>query len=652
MKEKDIKTLFAKASYTEEDNVNTEEIKSDVLKKLSKTAAIAPTLNEEGVKPVFVAQKARKFPVGKTVAAAATAACLSVVSISTGFFGLAGAEQIALSSDTDVAEEAFSANENEEEITDFKNGAVTLKDGTKVSMSVNSSDSTKIKLILAEKNKKVYFLGDEQAVDITDEIRTDDPIIIPYENEGSDKTHYIIIGGDVATGDYGYVEIFKNSENKLYTHEVTNNYTGDPSLSLRLTETEWFKNAIEQLSDELEIDPEKPYSFGGSGWDTDFRDSKNWIKEITSADSNKEDTFRFVLLDGSTVMNIGGKEETTVNGGTGNLLLSEENGRLYFVKNAGEINIFDKGAAIKEDITDKISYDDFYIYSYENSDNKEYSTQYVIVGGSIEDYDYGYVELYMANGKWNSYDRFGINPPAMPRYLGEIRNTPGDRWFINAVLELEKNYGEQIFGNYYGGSGKGADFKYVWTNDVNENDLVPKIPDDPKTDTYSGKWLGEKSKFKNDNFTLMDGTSLTVTEGDIISIESRESPDASKLLSEKDGRLYYLGDDEPKDITDLISMDTPFIVTYENEGSGLTHYIAVGGDVASGKYGYAEMFMLYERKYYYSSCNYSAEPMAHDPHLYYAEWFRKAVKEMGGEYADSYLSNGLMVSCDFTKVEF
>ena len=61
---------------------------------------------------------------------------------------------------------------------------------------------------------------------------------------------------------------------------------------------------------------------------------------------------------------------------------------------------------------------------------------------------------------------------------------------------------------------------------------------------------------------------------------------------EQDDRVYFAGNGEWIDVTDLISLDTPFTYTY-NQG-GIVHYIAIGGvydpDPEKWNVGYAEWY--------------------------------------------------------------
>lgn len=111
-------------------------------------------------------------------------------------------------------------------------------------------------------------------------------------------------------------------------------------------------------------------------------------------------------------------------------------------------------------------------------------------------------------------------------------------------------------------------------------------------------FLGEKYPLKNTVFTLLDGAVMTITYGEngTISCSGRDANN-NYILSEDNGRVFCWNGKEKKDITDLFSTDKPYIDSYENEESGLTHYIAVVGDAASGEYAYAEIFAVRERKW-------------------------------------------------------
>ena len=106
------------------------------------------------------------------------------------------------------------------------------------------------------------------------------------------------------------------------------------------------------------------------------------------------------------------------------------------------------------------------------------------------------------------------------------------------------------------------------------------------------EYMGNRLSVKNSNFTFLDGLEIRITDETV-----GTSDDTSKrnwLLSEEEGRVYFWNGKEKKDVTDLITIESPYVETYVNEGSGLTHYIIIGGDVGAGKYGYAEGFATYD----------------------------------------------------------
>lgn len=62
---------------------------------------------------------------------------------------------------------------------------------------------------------------------------------------------------------------------------------------------------------------------------------------------------------------------------------------------------------------------------------------------------------------------------------------------------------------------------------------------------------------------------------------------------EQNNRVYFAGNGEWIDVTDLISLDTPFTYTYTDQG-GIIHYICIGGvydpDPEKWNVGYAEWY--------------------------------------------------------------
>ena len=119
------------------------------------------------------------------------------------------------------------------------------------------------------------------------------------------------------------------------------------------------------------------------------------------------------------------------------------------------------------------------------------------------------------------------------------------------------------------------------------------IPTPPEVPYESWEdYAGNKLPLKNSSFAFLDGLGITIAD-DATTITDDETK-RNWLLSEKDGRVYFWNGKEKKDVTELITVEAPYIESYVNEGSGLTHYLILGGDVAAGKYGYAEGFATHD----------------------------------------------------------
>lgn len=75
---------------------------------------------------------------------------------------------------------------------------------------------------------------------------------------------------------------------------------------------------------------------------------------------------------------------------------------------------------------------------------------------------------------------------------------------------------------------------------------------------------------------------------DVTTIELKDEPGIPLLLEE--GRLYFTGDGEKKDITDLISETEPYFIDVVDE-VGNTHKFIVGGRPEEESYGYDEIII-------------------------------------------------------------
>lgn len=94
-----------------------------------------------------------------------------------------------------------------------------------------------------------------------------------------------------------------------------------------------------------------------------------------------------------------------------------------------------------------------------------------------------------------------------------------------------------------------------------------------------GKFYDESMYDQHGNMIIgHGGNNLTVTP---------------EWYTERDYRVYFTGNGEYIDVTDLIDLDTPFTYTYTDSG-GIIHYICIGGvydpDPDKSNVGYAEWY--------------------------------------------------------------
>lgn len=89
--------------------------------------------------------------------------------------------------------------------------------------------------------------------------------------------------------------------------------------------------------------------------------------------------------------------------------------------------------------------------------------------------------------------------------------------------------------------------------------------------------------------TLLDGTVVKLINGESYFIGG----DNSRMpISKEWDRLYFIGDGNKRDITDQMSADEYFCVSYVHPQTGLTHYLIAGGDLKAKYFGYIELFWL------------------------------------------------------------
>lgn len=287
MREKDIKKIFdtcyGSGEKTGKANVDSERVKTAVMEKIGMSAAerfYADDEGEEVVKPVFVAAPNKKRSgAAVKIAAVGAAACIGVGVLCTGMFGKGGIHsdlpQNNAENNKNVPEETVIAtdvsdgqNVNSGVPGEDKSMELVFLDGVHFMYDVDASDppygfsatdSEKIIRFLYEKDDRLYVAitkdGQEITEDITDKISSDDFYLFAYNNPDNtaDQTHYVIIGGDVSTGNYGYVEIYKikNSTN-FWGWEA--NFSGSASNFPAFYDSEnsgkkWIANGVKEIAE-------------------------------------------------------------------------------------------------------------------------------------------------------------------------------------------------------------------------------------------------------------------------------------------------------------------------------------------------------------------------------------------------------------------
>lgn len=169
-------------------------------------------------------------------------------------------------------------------------------------------------------------------------------------------------------------------------------------------------------------------------------------------------------------------------------------------------------------------------------------------------------------------------------------------------------------------------------------------------------------------FRLLDGSLIQYSNEKGVSHHGNENP--NYLLSYKDCRLYYTGNGQNKDITDLISNGNYFQDYYINSVTGFKHYIIVSGDLDKKDFGYIDLFKINEEDdegdkcilwsfdgtYNFDSDKYIGKKVDDDEDIYHSDWWdniQKVIYEKLSEnHADDeyVILNGAGGCTDLSKV--
>ena len=288
MRDKDIKNIINKASVNEEYSVSSEDIRNALMERIGKRCNEQSAGEGNVVSPIIVtAHKKNSFV---KIAAGVTAASLGIVIIGAvayhnGFdldrlttFDPTNISEIS-TSPTASGDNSVSSNTGKKETLTFeeiqipvegtydhsanKNPGdfeITLLDGTVVKYHNNDTDFTDSidsDLPIIKECDKLYFVGDGNKRDITDQMSADEYFCVSYAHPKTGLKHYLIAGGDLKAKFFGYIELFwLPGDTRAYTvyrffTEGMNDY-GDGSYDpLNAPNKDWLDNTLKKISDTL-----------------------------------------------------------------------------------------------------------------------------------------------------------------------------------------------------------------------------------------------------------------------------------------------------------------------------------------------------------------------------------------------------------------
>lgn len=550
MKDNEIKRLINQCSEgMEESEIGAEEIRREVMAKINGNVSASEFGGEEEfVQPEPVRMKPRR---SIAFTAAAAAVCVGVGAGGIALAGnidfdalsglLEGGEQLSEPSDSDTAQ----TEENFEKRTGVL--TVTLIDGTVCTYDFDNgseTDSHPGNQVLEVKDGVLWFTGNGENINVPATVGGDDYYIYKYINKDTGKEHQVIISNTINPMYCGYMELYSLEEDAdghlIYRGQGENSYivsfpvlpSDSGSDGLGVVEQYWLKSALDDLGllrENDEAHGDFVYKCGSGVPVLPYDGLTMDLVDNTRFIWSEEEQCWQKKWDGMNVH----KDYNQV-------FREEEDGSIHYI-------------AFMEDtdITDKINSDTPYIRFYlPLSGNCE--RHYVIVGGTSAGGDLGYAEIFCKNGKW-----YGTSYNACVN--GEFR-----QWFDTALDWAGID-------DFYGNCTMNRDRKEILDCDG----LVD----------FSAEELNNLS------FTMLDGT---VYSWDPYCQDGfdENGMNVTPLLKRVNGRIIYLGGGGEQDVTDLMDESTPYITSYVNPDTGLTHYVVMGGIPEPGKFGYAEMVKI------------------------------------------------------------
>ncbi|MBD5104035.1 MAG: hypothetical protein HDT47_04120 [Ruminococcaceae bacterium] len=419
-------------------------------------------------------------------------------------------------------------------------------------------------------NDRIFFIGNNEHIDITDEVGEDKAYIYSYTNPDRNKTHYFAAGGTAES--FVYTEIYpvyNEEKNEIMWHSC------GVGLDYSYSATNPLMAYVVKQLNQLNIDIYGEYTFdealdltvGKSGSKDNFMPSYSdplpegydLAEEITLLNGDKVKLIR----SGDNPYNALEYHVTT----NDFPIFSLENGRIFFIGNGEHI-----------DITDSVSENSAYTYFYTHPDRN--IMHCIVACGTADTFEYAEVypmdEDENGNLRWNAWAVI----------------TPGaDYDFLKSAVE-----GLLINGSVTGISEVMVDAILKNTNEASFGPLP------------EGVTLQEE-------FNLLDGAPVRIgIDAKGINWVSLYNTDDIDIFSSENGKLYFIGNGEHEDITDLISEDKTYVYSYIHPERNTVHYIIAGGNIDD--FGYAELFTVNEakRSWYLHGCNcFNVERFELDP---------------------------------------
>ncbi|MBD5115665.1 MAG: hypothetical protein HDT46_10815 [Ruminococcaceae bacterium] len=645
--------------------VDADEVKKLVMAKLgadNKNTVYEDTENDVYIEPQFVSKSKGnnlKFKIAFTAAAAA--ACVGIAAVGVNFVrgdlsrDLAGAGSGDKLSLTDTAGgEDISLIEQETEHTeaavqpeDDNILHVTLLNGIEMTYDFNGNCETieyDITDILALGDNELWFIGNGEKINVTKAAGDKSYYIYTYVNENTKREHKVIVSNTTEPAECGYFELYRIDDiegfekNCGWLTDGRNCYiNSDMSSPIAEGYKQWVYDALEELG--LTAFDGKASERAGNGEIIDMSNAvyitgsplpifpisdkdftliyKDDIINLTSLDDPlpdyltlleefklmNGDTIRVAIIDEDRLTRPDSNRYTTLvyRNENRNSLFVMENGRIFFIGNNEHI-----------DITDEAGEDKAYIYSYTNPDRNE--THYIAAGGTAENFEY--TEIYPVYNEeeneimWHSC---GLD-------LGSSAVNP---LMADAVKRLNIDmFGEFTFDEALDLTvGAENTASYSYQDDLDVEAMARQASIDPLP---AGVTLVEE-------FNLLDNTLVRrAVKDDNQDSHSTYmySVDITDIFSSENGRLYFIGNGEHEDITDIISEDKAYVYSYIHPDRNKVHYVIAGGGVDD--FGYAELFSRTEAQTSWLchgyNCFVDGNSTQHDP---YKPWLSSAINELG-----------------------